>query len=295
MTRSNPIALALIILAATVITGCSQSSSPSGPNQLTFSHSSSAIKDVDAGLKIQELTDTNAAQLLLSPGAKSVVIAYSSKEASAAQTQQLELIARDSHNYAGVVNFYRLDQAKYPRAWSAITSNTTWVGGPCFLMVYSDQKMVAIVKDLQDNIVRTMPSDRLSAEVARFLKVKPPVFHVTADQVDRLIHQSGRPVVIMAYRNNGPQNITTQFQRFAEQAPFYAGRVNFLLLDLDQADISDKLGMKLPKQNDPYYVVYDPSRKVGYQANNALLSNADLQDAIRSYFGPGHEPVAFVP
>lgn len=292
MTRLNPIALALIILAATVVPGCGQSSSPSGPNQLTFSRSSSAIKDVDAGLKIQELTDTNAAQLLLSPGAKSVVIAYSSKEASAAQTEQLELIARDSHNYAGIVNFYRLDQAKYPQAWSAITNKATWQRGPYFLVVDSDQKRVITVSDDQGNAVHTMTSKDLSGEVKRSLEVEPPVFHVTADQVDRLIHQSGRPVVIMAYRNNGPQNILIQFQRFAQQAPFYAGRVNFLLLDLDQADISDKLGMKLPKQNDPYYVVYDPSRKVGYQIDNALLSNADLQDAIRAYFGPGHEPLS---
>jgi hypothetical protein len=155
--------------------------------------------------------------------------------------------------------------------------------------------MVITVADQQGKAVHAMTSDVLSGEVNRSLKVKPPVFHVTADQVDRLIHQSGRPVLIMAYRNNGPQNITAQFQRFAQQAPLYAGRVNFLLLDLDQTDISDKLGMKLPKQNDPYYVVYDPSRKVGYQINNALLSDAALQDAIRSYFGPGHEPVAFVP
>jgi hypothetical protein len=295
MSRLNRIALSLIILAVTVAPGCGQSSSPSSPNLLPFNSSSSAINDVDAGLKIQELTDTNAAQLLLSPGAKSVVIAYSSKEASAAQTEQLELMARDSHNYAGVVNFYRLDQAKYPNAWSAITRNASWDKGPYFLMVYSDQKMVITVADQQGKAVHAMTSDVLSGEVNRSLKVKPPVFHVTADQVDRLIHQSGRPVLIMAYRNNGPQNITAQFQRFAQQAPLYAGRVNFLLLDLDQTDISDKLGMKLPKQNDPYYVVYDPSRKVGYQINNALLSDAALQDAIRSYFGPGHEPVAFVP
>ncbi|MBW4531542.1 MAG: hypothetical protein KME02_12740 [Aphanothece saxicola GSE-SYN-MK-01-06B] len=265
---------------------------------MSSSNAGSAMRTVEAILKLEELTDANAAHLLLVLGNKSMVVVYSSKESSPAQAAQLDLIARDSNNYVGAIKFYRLDQAKYPKTWSDISHNETWKRGPVFMLVNNNPKLIGTVKDLKDGVevpVHSISTDRLRAEITRFLKIRPPVYHVTVDEVERLILQPGLPTFIMAYRNKGPQNITTQFQRFAYESQLYAGRVNFVLIDLDQGDPSSKLGFKLPKQDEPYYVVYKPKGKVGLLINNPLLSEVLMEDAIRSYFGPGHEPAKVIP
>ncbi|WP_094585165.1 hypothetical protein [Synechococcus sp. BO 8801] len=262
------------------------------------SNAGSAKRTVDAILKLEELTDANAAHLLLELGNKSMVVVYSSKESSPTQTAQLDLIARDSNNYVGAIKFYRLDQAKYPKTWSDISHNEVWRRGPIFMLVNNNPKMIGTVKDLKDGAevtVHSISTDRLRAEITRFLKIRPLVYHVTVDEVDRLILKPGLPTFIMAYRNKGPQNMPTQFQRFAYESQLYAGRVNFVLIDLDQGDPSAQLGFTFPKQDDPYYVVYKPKDKVGLLINNPLLSETLMEDAIRSYFGPGHEPAKVIP
>jgi hypothetical protein len=131
MSQFKLVTMGLIVLATSIIAGCGQAATGSNPNQPASSQSA-PLKNVDAILKLEELTDSNAEQLLLKQGDKAVVVAYSSKENSLAQKAQLELIARDSHNYTGAIKFYRLDQAKYPKTWSDISHNTTWDHGPYF-------------------------------------------------------------------------------------------------------------------------------------------------------------------
>lgn len=292
------VSLGLILLAAPDGPDLAQPLSASGLAPIVSSRPPSALRHVEAILKLEELTDTNAEQLLLRQGDKAVVVAYSSKEASPTQTAQLELIARDSHNYTGAIKFYRLDQARYPKTWRDISQNTAWTQGPVFMLVNNKPLMIGTVKDLKGGVeesVHSISSDRLRAEIARFLKIWPPVYHVTGADVNRLVLQPGLPTFLMAYRNRGPQNVTTQFQRFAYESQLYSGRVNFVLVDLDQGDISPQLGFHLPKQDDPYYVVYKPAGKVGLLINNPLMSEALMEDAIRSYFGPGHEPARVIP
>ncbi|CAN5381268.1 hypothetical protein BH11CYA1_BH11CYA1_44710 [soil metagenome] len=292
-------AMGLIVLATFVLAGCGEAST-ANPTQGNSSNSakSATLTNVEAILKLDELTDANAEQLLLKQGDKAVIVAYSSKENSSAQTSQLEMFARDSHGYTGAIKFYRLDQAKYPKTWSDITQNVTWDHGPYFLLVNNSPLSIGTVKDLKGGVevaVHSITSDRLRAEVTRFLKIKPLAYHVTAGDVDRLVIQPGVPTFIMAYRNKGPQNVTTQFQRFNYESQLYAGRVNFVYVDLDQGDLSSKLGLTLPKQDDPYFVVYKPNGKVGLVINNPLMSESLMEDAIRSYFGPGHEPAKVIP
>ena len=296
MSRFKPFAVSLIVLAHGMLAGCGQACAASNAGQAN-SNQSAKLTNVDAILKLEELTDANAEQLLLKQGDKAVIVAYSSKESSSAQTAQLEMIARDSHNYTGAIKFYRLDQAKYPKTWSDISHNTPWGHGPYFMLLNNNPLMIGTIKDLKGGVeeaVHSVSSDRLRAEVARFLKIKPPVYHVTVGDVDRLVLQPGLPTFIMAYRNKGPQTVNTQFQRFAYESQLYAGRVNFVLVDLDQGDISAKLGFTLPKQDDPYYVVYKPNGKVGLLINNPLMSEPLMEDALRSYFGPGHEPAKVI-
>ncbi len=298
MSGLNSVRFSLVILAGALVPFGGHSALASSQNLPASSHARPSLRTVEAILKLEELTDANAEQLLLKQGDKAVVVAYSSKESSPAQNAQLELIARDSHNYTGAIKFYRLDQARYPRTWSDISQNVAWNRGPYFLLVNNNPLMIGTVKDLSgagEVAVHSISSDRLRAEIARFLKIRPPVYHVTVDDVDRLVLQPGLPTFIMAYRNRGPQNVTTQFQRFAYESQLYAGRVNFVLVDLDQSDLSSRLGFNLPRQDDPYYVVYKPNGKVGLLINNPLLSEALMEDAIRSYFGPGHEPARVIP
>lgn len=298
MSRFKNTIMGLIVLATTaMLAGCGQAATGSNPNQGS-STTAAPLTNVEAILKLDELTDANAEQLLLKQGDRAVVVAYSSKESSSAQTAQLEIIARDSHNYVGAIKFYRLDQAKYPKTWSDISRNTPWNHGPYFMLVNPNPLMIGTVKDVKGGVeeaVHSISSDRLRAEITRFLKIKPPVYHVTAADVDRLVLQPGLPTFIMAYRNKGPQTVSTQFQRFAYESQLYAGRVNFVLIDLDQSDVSAKLGFTLPKQDEPYYVVYKPAGKVGLLINNPLMSESLMEDAIRSYFGPGHEPAKVIP
>ncbi|MBK7840290.1 MAG: hypothetical protein IPJ49_21935 [Candidatus Obscuribacter sp.] len=47
------------------------------------------------------------------------------------------------------------------------------------------------------------------------------------------------------------------------ESQLYAGRVNFVMVDLDQPDLSSKLGIKLPYQDDTYFVVYNPTARDG--------------------------------
>ena len=178
-------------------------------------------------------------------------------------------------------------------AWEA---DSTYVRNPPYFDgMTMDPAPVKDIKGGVEEAVHSISSDRLRAEITRFLKIRPPVYHVTVGDVDRLVIQPGLPTFIMAYRNRGPQNVTTQFQRFAYESQLYAGRVNFVLVDLDQGDVSTKLGFTLPKQDDPYYVVYNPNGKVGLLINNPLMSESLMEDAIRSYFGPGHEPAKVIP
>jgi hypothetical protein len=289
MSKLKTIALGLLIVTAGILAGCEQSSSASNGN----SASTRSLQNADAVAKIVEITDANAAALLINQGDRSVVVAYSSNESSGPQTEQLETMAREANAYTGAVSFYRLDVAKNPTTWSNITHGRKWDHGPYFLLVKANPLTVGTVVDLKgasEVAVSSMDGLRLRAEIKRFFKAALPVSHTNIAQVDEQVLKPGLPTFIMAYRNKGAQNPVEQFKRFNYESQLYAGRVNFVLVDLDQPDISKELGFTLPKQDEPYYVVYDPKRKVGLLVNNPLLSQALMEDAIRSYFGPGHEP-----
>lgn len=290
MFKLKNIALGLLLVTSGFLAACDQSSSASGTTTVS---TKSSLTNADAVAKIVEVTDANAAELLINQGDRSVVVAYSSNENSAAQTEQLETMAREANAYTGAVKFYRLDVAKNATTWTNITHGRKWDHGPYFLLVKANPLTVGTVVDLKganEVTVSNMDGLRLRAEITRFFKATLPVSHTNVAQVDEQVIKPAMPTFIMAYRNKGAQNPVEQFRRFNYESQLYAGRVNFVLVDLDQSDISSKLGFTLPKQDEPYYVVYDPNRKVGLIINNPLLSQALMEDAIRSYFGPGHEP-----
>ncbi|MDX1989223.1 MAG: hypothetical protein SFV17_21235 [Candidatus Obscuribacter sp.] len=248
-------------------------------------------------LNLQELNDSNSEELILKSGKPSFVVVYSSKESSPAQEQQLEQIVRDSHNYTGAVNFYRLDQAKYPNTWSNISNGRPWSQGPCFLMVSINPLMIGTVMEQQSGIdvpLHTISSGRMSAEIQRFFKIPPLVTHINADNVDQLVLNPGLPTFIMVYRNSSPQRDLTQFHRFVYESQLYKGRVGFVYIDLDQLDLSSKLGLSIPQQGAPYYLLYNPQTRKYQVINNPTLSGKEMEMAISQFFGPGHEPAKVI-
>lgn len=286
--------LLVLPLFLLLVVGCnpqqSEDRAPSGGSQQT-------VVNHDAVLKLEELTDANSEELLLKRNMPSFVVVYSSKESNPAQTQQLEQIVRDSHNYAGAVNFYRLDQAMYPNTWSNITNGRAWSQGPCFLLFSVNPVMIGTVMEQQNGIdvpVHTMSSARMSAEIARFIKIKPLVIHANIDNVDSLVVSPALPTFIMAYRSKGPHHDLFQFKRFVYESQLYAGRVNFVYVDLDQPDLSSKLGIALPKQDEIYYVLYNPKSKTSQMVADPALSGKQMEAVILKFFGPGHEPAKVI-
>lgn len=248
-------------------------------------------------LNLEELTDSNSQSLLLQSDKPSFVVVYSSKESSPAQNQQLEQIVRDSHNYTGAVNFYRLDQAKYPITWSNISNGRPWTQGPCFLLVSINPVMIGTVMEQQAGIdvpLHTMSSARMSAEIARFFKIPPLVTHANPDNVEQLVLNPGLPTFIMVYRNSSPQRDLRQFHRFVYESQLYKGRVGFVYIDLDQPDLSGKLGLTIPKQDEPYYLLYNPQTGKYKVVNDPTLSGKQMEMEISQFFGPGHEPATVV-
>jgi len=286
--------LFILALCLLFMVGCNPQSSVDAAQP---GGSQKQVVDHDAVLKLEELTDANSEELLLKRNMPSFVVVYSSKESNPAQTQQLEQIVRDSHNYAGAVNFYRLDQAKYPNTWSNITNGRSWSQGPCFLLFSINPVMIGTVMEQQNGIdvpVHNMSSARMSAEIARFMKIKPLVTHANLDNVDPLVIKPALPTFIMAYRSRGPHHDFVQFQRFVYESQLYAGRVNFVYVDLDQPDLSSKLGIALPKQDDVYYVLYNPKSKTSQTVADPALSGRQMETVISKFFGPGHEPAKVI-
>ena len=286
-------------LLAVLLVGCKPDQPAHGAsgNSNTNSAQASTLKNYDAVAKLEELTDANSAALLLQPDARSVVIVYSSNERSASQTEQLEQFARESHKFTGAVKFYRLDQASYPTVWTNISGGRTWTQGPCFLLVSNSPKMIGTVVESKNGVdvpMHALTAERITAEIARFFKVRLPVTHVDVNNVDQVVAAPALPTFIMAYRSKGPTNDTAQFQRFVYESQLYAGRVNFVMVDLDQPDLSSKLGIKLPYQDDTYFVVYNPTARDGSMVFDPALSTKGMESAIRTYFGPGHEPATVV-
>lgn len=294
MSKLKLISLSLLVV---FIVGCKPSGSSAQsnpPSQSTAATQTSALKDYDPLMQLEELTDVSAPNLLLNQGNKSFVVVYSSKETG--QDEQLATVVRESHNYTGAVKFYRLDQAKNPTTWTNITSRP-WKGGPCFILVNNAPVAIGTVMDTVGGVdvpVNTLSSARLNAEIVRFLKVQVPVTQVNVDNVDAVVAGPAIPTFVMAYRNKGPNNDPAEFQRFVYESQLYAGRVNFVIVDLDQDDISTKLGIKLPKQDDAYFIVYDPKARNGSMVYDPHLTTKGMEAAIRMYFGPGHEPATVI-
>lgn len=297
MSIAKFISLSLLTL---LIVGCKPDQPAHGASGNTTSTTTtqvSALKTYDAVSKLEELTDANSAALLLQPDARSVIIAYSSKQNSPLQTEQLEQFLRESHKFTGAVKFYRLDQATYPTAWNNISGGRAWTQGPCFLMVSNSPQMIGTVVETKNGVdvpMHALTADRITAEIARFFKVRLPVTHVDVNNVDQVVAAPGLPTFIMAYRSKGPTNDTAQFQRFVYESQLYAGRVNFVMVDLDQPDLSNKLGIKMPLQDDTYFVVYNPTARDGSMVFDPALSTKGMEAAIRTYFGPGHEPATVI-
>jgi hypothetical protein len=123
-----------------------------------------------------ELTAANANDLLVGLQGKTFIVAYSSKESSAAQTQQLALITREAANYAGRLAFVRLDVDKYPEVFAALYSNRKWDHGPYFFIVSNNPNFRATISDTFNGTsdpVHSIGSVRLHAEINDYLKLQP--------------------------------------------------------------------------------------------------------------------------
>jgi len=142
--------------------------------------------------------------------------------------------------------------------------------------------------------LHTMSSARMSAEIARFFKIPPLVTHANPDNVDQLVLNPGLPTFIMVYRNSSPQRDLRQFHRFVYESQLYKGRVGFVYIDLDQPDLSGKLGLTIPKQDAPYYLLYNPQTGKYKVVNDPTLSGKQMEMEISQFFGPGHEPATVV-
>jgi hypothetical protein len=258
-----------------------------------------AIHTADPLQVLPEVTDANAADLLLNSKSMSLVVSFSAKEASPAQQQQLEMIARESHDYAGLVGFYLLNVDKYPNTWAAISKGQAWTHGLNFRMINASVKPVeaATISDVKNGVQipkQSLTKKELRDNINNFLKVAPLVWHITDAQQ---VFDTGVPAVIMVYRSSSPQTLMLpmQFQNYAYESQLYPNRVAFFLLDLDQYDASSGLGMTLPKQDNAYYVLFVPGKKlgsgVGMVIDNQLLNNRDLEYDIYSYFGTNYGPI----
>lgn len=256
-----------------------------------------ALADSDPVLRLEELTEANHEALLLKDDARSIVIAYSSLEASAAQTELLTMMLRESHPYKGVINFYRLDQARHPVVWHDVKKGAAWTTGPYFLLVNASPPMIGTIVEARNGVdspLHQISQERLKAEIVRFFKVQLPVSHVSVSDIAEKVSAPALPTFIMAYRSKGPKYDRNGFQPFVYESQLYAGRVNFVMVDLDESDVSYKLGIKMPKQDDTYFVVYNPTARNGAMIFDPALSTKNMEEAIRQYFGPGHEPAQVV-
>ena len=123
-----------------------------------------------------ELTAANANDLLVGLQGKTFIIAYSSKESSPAQTQQIALITREAANYAGRLPFVRLDVDKYPEVFAALYANRKWDHGPYFFIVSNNPNYIATLSDNFNNTsdpLHSIGSVRLHAEINDYLKLQP--------------------------------------------------------------------------------------------------------------------------
>jgi len=123
-----------------------------------------------------ELTAANANDLLVNLHGKSFIIAYSSKESTSAQQQQINLIAREGLNYGGQVNFLRLDVDKYPEVFAALSNNRKWDHGPYFFIVSNNPNYIAIISDNfngASDALHSISSVRLHEEINNYLKIQP--------------------------------------------------------------------------------------------------------------------------
>jgi len=244
--------------------------------------------------KLQALTDANAASLLLKEGTRSVVIVYSSRQHSQRQTAQLEMVLRQSRTYTGAVSFYRLDHAQHPKAWQDITMGRPWTQGPVFILVRTSPAMIGTVSDKADQPIHDLSSARLKAEIFRFFsKLQLPVEHVNLENVDRDVIAAGLPTFLMAYRSRSAFNDQAQFQRFVYESQLYANRVKFVMVDLDEGDLSRHLGVPLPRRDAPYFVLYKPATRTGSMLFEPALSTQGMEKAIRDHFGL--EPARVIP
>lgn len=259
----------------------------------------SAIHTADPLQVLPEVTDANAADLLINSKGMSLVVSYSTKESSPAQQQQLEMIARESHDYAGLVGFYRLDVDKYPNTWKGLSKGEAWTHGLNFRMINASVSppQVASMTDIKNGVEipkYSLTKKELRDHINSFLKVAPLVWHITDAQ---MVFDAAVPTVIMVYRSSSPQTVMLpmQFQNFAYESQLYPNRVAFALLDMDQYDASAGLGMNLPKQDNAYYVLFVPGKKlgsgVGMIIDNLLLNDKDMEYDIYSYFGPKYGPI----
>lgn len=259
----------------------------------------STLHTADPLQVLPELTDSNASKLLLQQKGHSLVISYSPKEASPQQQAQLEMLARESHDYAGIVSFYLLNVDKYPATWTALTKGETWTHGLNFRMVNSvvSPAEIAVVSDTVNGkqVQKTsLTKLEMRDHINFYLKDAPLVWHLTDANS---LYTVNVPSVIMVYRSSSPQTLMLpmQFQNFAYQSQLYPNRLAFFLLDLDQYDASKGMGMDLPKQDDGYYVLFVPGQKLGDGRgtiiHDQLLSRKDLEYKIYSYFGPEFGPV----
>ncbi len=246
------------------------------------------IAEADPIARLDELTEANHVQRLLADGTKSVIIAYSNLETSALQTELLTMMLRESHIYTGAVNFYRLDHARHPIVWSNVKHGAAWTTGPVFLLVNNAPKMIGTIVDVNNGVEtprHEMSSDRLRAEIARFFKVRLPLFHANVADVGDKVTAVGLPTFMMAYRSKGPKYDRARFQSFVYESQLYAGRVNFVMIDLDESDVSHKLGIAFPKQDDTYFVVYNPKVRDGAMIFDPTLTTKGMESSIRQYFG----------
>lgn len=123
-----------------------------------------------------ELTAANANDLLVGLQGKTFIIACSSKEASAAQAQQMALVTREAAFYAGRLPFLRLDVDKYPEVFAALSHNRKWDHGCYFFIVSNNPNYIATLSDNfngASEALHSLSSIRLREEINNYLKLLP--------------------------------------------------------------------------------------------------------------------------
>ena len=141
-----------------------------------FAQSSSAAPAVGTPRPLAELTRENADTILVDLQGKSFIVAYSSKEASPAQTQQLTLVAQEAVHYIGRVAFLRLDVDKYPDVFAGLSANHKWDYGPRFFVVNNNPNFIGQISDNFNGAsdpIHSISSVRLHKEIYDWLKVQP--------------------------------------------------------------------------------------------------------------------------